>query len=110
MRKSYIRHSVSLSLIVIVNNSKTKMKTKNFTIIILLGIIMIACSSTKRDAQRIIHTYSVQNLLFVCKLDSSDIELQVMARDKYQAMKYFDSKSNIERDYTIFTFPIDLLY
>ena len=89
------------------------MKIKNFTIIILLGIIIIACSPTKRDAQRIIHTYSVQHLLFVCKLDSSDIELQVMARDKYQAMKYFDSKlkeSDIERDYTILTFPIDLLY
>ena len=113
MRKSYIRHSVSLSLIVIVNNSKTKMKTKNFTIIILLGIIMIACSPTKRDIQRIIYTYSVQNELYVCKLDSSNIEIQVMARDKYQAMKYFDSKlkeSDIERDYTILTFPIDLLY
>jgi len=49
----------------------------------------------------------------VCKLDSSDIELQVMARDKYQAMKYFDSKleeSDIKRDYTILVFPIDLLY
>ena len=89
------------------------MKIKNISIIILLGIIMIACSPTRKDTQRIIHTYSVQHLLFVCKLDSSDIELQVMARDKYQAMKYFDSKleeSDIKRDYTILVFPIDLLY
>lgn len=88
------------------------MKIKNFTIIILLGIIMIACSPTKRDIQRIIHTYSVQNELYVCKLDSSTIEIQVMAPNKYKAMEYFDTKlkeSDIQRDYTVLEFSIDLL-
>lgn len=41
MRKSYIRHSVSLSLIVIVNNSKTNMKTKYILGTILMGAITI---------------------------------------------------------------------
>ena len=89
------------------------MKTKNFTIIILLGIIMIACSPTKTEKYRIIQQYSNNNNLFIAKVDSSDIEIQVMASDKYEAMKYFDSKleeSGIERDYTINVFPIDLLY
>jgi UMF1 family MFS transporter len=48
---------------------------------------MIACTPTKRDEKRIISKYAIQNELFICYLDSSDIEIQVMAKNKYQAMK-----------------------
>ena len=88
------------------------MKSKNLSIIILLGIIMIACTPTKRDEKQIISKYAVQNELFICYLDSSDIEIQVMAKDKYQAMKYFDSKleeSDMKRGYKIKEFSIILL-
>lgn len=88
------------------------MKSKNISIIILLGIIMIACTPTKREEKQIINKYAIQNTLFVCDLDSSDIEIQVMAKDKYQAMKYFDWKleeSDLKRGYKIKEFDIDLL-
>jgi len=89
-----------------------EMKTKNITIIILLGIMMIACAPSKSEQHRIIQQYSNNNNLFIAKIDSSDIELQVMASDKYEAMKYFDQKlkeGELDRSYKIEEYPIELL-
>lgn len=81
-------------------------------IIIVLSMIMIACTPSKSEERHIITNYALHHTLFVCKVDSSDIEIQVMAQDKYQAMKYFDdvfAKDNISESYKILEYPIYLL-
>jgi hypothetical protein len=88
------------------------MKIKNISIIILLGIIMIACTPTKREEIQIVKKYERTHSLFICKVDSSAIEIQVMAKDKYQAMKYFDwklSESDITSSYKVTEYSIELL-
>ena len=87
------------------------MKKLTLIITMVLGITMMSCVSKSQERQ-IISRYAIQNELFICYLDSSDIEIQVIAKDKYQAMKYFDSKleeSDINRNYQIKEFPIEFI-
>lgn len=71
------------------------MKTKNFLIIILLGIIMIACSPSPSTRNHVINQYFGRTSLYLVSYKDNFTEyndtLYCIAYDKYEVIKYIDT-------------------
>lgn len=93
-------------------NRSVPYKTPKTLIVLIVSGMFFSCGPSRSQRSHIINEYENTHQLYIAVLDSSKIETHVMAKDKYQAMRYFDdvfAKDNISESYKILAYPIYLL-